>query len=209
MSSPLDFLTHGFARTGDVRSDSVAFLTGHGFAHTAGHSARVAAEARRVAQRWQADPARAETAGWLHDISAVIPNEQRIAVAEQLDIDVLPEERSYPMIIHQKLSAAIARDVFGVTDAAVLIAIGCHTTLKPDASALDKVVFVADKVKWDQAGEPPYLDALVAALDQSLDHAALCYLRYLWDRRDSLRVVHPWMVRAYAQLSARLAGDDE
>ncbi len=194
--------------TGDIRSDAAAFLKHHGFAHTAGHCARVAGEARRIALRWQADPARAEIAGWLHDISAVIPNEQRIPVAEALGIDVLPEERACPMIAHQKLSAAIAREVFHVDDARILSAIGCHTTLKPAASALDTVVFVADKIEWDQAGDPPYLAEITRALAQSPEHAALCYLDFLWERRATLPVVHPWMMQARSQLAARLSWID-
>lgn len=194
-------LARGIAFSGDTRADMAAFLAHHGCAHTAGHSLRVAAEARRLAVRWDVDPAAAEVAGWLHDISAVVPIDGRIPLAERLGIDILPEERALPMIIHQKLSACIARDLFGVGHPAVLSAIGCHTTLKRDASPLDKVVFVADKVAWDQPGEPPYLAALLAAIDISLDRAALCYLADLWARRERLAVLHPWAMQAHGQLN--------
>lgn len=40
----------GFLSTGDLRADAVALLVAGGCAHTAGHSARVAAEAGRLAQ---------------------------------------------------------------------------------------------------------------------------------------------------------------
>ena len=83
----------------------------------------------------------------------------------------------------------------------MLSATGCHTTLKADASGLDKVVFVADKIAWDQPGTPPWLDALTRALDVSLDAAALVYLDYLWERRAQLLVVHPWFIAARAQIS--------
>ncbi len=82
----------------------------------------------------------------------------------------------------------------------MLSAIECHTTLKGNPSELDKIVFVADKIAWDQSGTPPYLDDLLAALDRSLDQAALVYLDFLWDQREQLRVVHPWMVAARAHL---------
>jgi len=89
-----------------------------------------------------------------------------------------------------------------VTAPDILSAIGCHTTLKADASLLDKVVFIADKIAWDQPGEPPYWAELQQALDRSLDHAVFCYLDYLWQRRATLRVVHPWLVAAHQQLQA-------
>ena len=83
----------------------------------------------------------------------------------------------------------------------MLSAIECHTTLRVSPLLLDKVVFVADKIQWDQQARPPYLTDLLVALEQSLDQAALCYLRYLWRRRDSIPAIHPWLVDAYRQLS--------
>jgi predicted HD superfamily hydrolase involved in NAD metabolism len=157
----------------------------------------VAAEAKRLAQRFSVDDTRAELGGLLHDISAVFPTAERAEIARQLGISVLPEEDILPMIIHQKLSVVVARDLYGVMDEGVLSAIGCHTTLKADPSELDKVVFLADKIAWDQPGQPPYLAAMVAALDQSLDEGVWVYLDYLWQQRTTLKVVHPWFRAAY------------
>lgn len=193
-----------FTPTGNLRRDVATFLVLHGCADTAGHVAQVAAEAKRLAERFGASLEAAEIAGLLHDISAVIPNEERIAAAHAFGVEVLPEEAAFPMIIHQKLSVVLARDIFGVSQPELLSAIGCHTTLKADASLLDKVVFVADKIKWDQAVEPPYLADLQQALERSLDHAAFCYLDYLWQKRATLRVVHPWLVAAHQQLQEQL-----
>lgn len=187
---------------GDLRAAVVALFQEHGFAHTAGHSARVAAEAGRLATRFGLDATPATAAGWLHDISTVVPNEQRIGLAEQLSLAILPEERTLPMIIHQKLSAVIAADVFAVTDPAILSAIGCHTTLHANASPLDMAVFVADKIAWDQPGDPPYLAEIQAAAEQSLSAAACVYINYLWQQRETLAVVHPWLADAHADLCA-------
>jgi predicted HD superfamily hydrolase involved in NAD metabolism len=192
-------LVAGIARTGDVRRDVVAFLTRHGRPDTAEHCAEVAAEARRIARMAGVDVGAAERAGWFHDISAVIPNEERVAAAGALGVPVLPEEAAFPMIIHQKLSAALAQRLFGEADPGVLGAVGCHTTLKRGATPLDTVVFVADKIAWDQPGIPPYRDALLAALEESVDAAALVYLRFLWERRATLAVIHPWFRDAYRQ----------
>ena len=181
------------------------FLADRGHETTAIHCREVAEQARALALRFGVDADRAYEAGLLHDISAVIPNDQRLNRALAWGVPILPEERVAPMILHQKLSAVMARRQFGVTDASVLSAIGCHTTLKPDASPLDKVVFVADKIAWDQPGTPPWRDDLARALDVSLDAAALTYLDYLWERREQLLVVHPWFVAARAQLSKRLS----
>jgi len=201
MHSQLAAFVRDVPLIGSVQVDMTTLLRHHGRTKTVGHSMRVAAEAKRLAQQWGEDPANAEIAGFLHDISAIVPPEQRIALAEALQLDILPEERTLPMIIHQKLSAVIARDLFGISSPTILSAIGCHTTLKADASLLDKIVFVADKLKWDQEGDPPYLAAMAVAAERSLDAAALCYLEHLWQRRASLAVLHPWAIDAYRQLS--------
>ena len=183
--------------TGHVKRDATAFFAMHDFLPIVRHSARVAAEARYLAQRFGLDPDAAEQAGWLHDISVIIPNDQRIAYAEAWQIEILPEERQAPMIIHQKLSAYMAQTIFHVGDPAVLSAIGCHTTLKAHATPLDQVVFIADKLRWDGVGDPPYLAELQKAVEESLSAGIDWFIRYLWERRESLLVIHPWLADAY------------
>lgn len=198
-------LLQGVVLAGSARDDARALLARHGRTRTIEHSKRVAAEATRLAHVWGAECGKAASAGWLHDISAILAPDQRLAAAEKLGIEILAEERQAPMILHQKLSAAIATGGLGVDDLSILRAIGCHTTLRAGASILDKIVFIADKIAWDQAGAPPYLAEVLGALEQSLDLAVYRYLDYLWQRRGQLAVVHPWLVEAYDQLSSQLA----
>jgi len=190
--------------TGVVSADAIMLLRSRGCAETADHSQRVATVAQRLARRWGVDETSTEAAGWLHDISAIVPRDHYLQVAEILGLEVLAEERIAPVLVHQKLSAVIAQEVFTIADRSVLSAIGCHTTLKASSSALDKIVFVADKMGWDQSGDPPYLTEMALATDQSLDLAAYCYLNYLWRRRRTLPAMHPWAFQAYRQLSARV-----
>src|SRR4051794_28543787 len=105
-------LVDGVALTGDRHADVPLFLTHHGRPNTALHCADVAAEARRVATVAGADLSLAELAGWLHDVSAVFPSPDRARIARQLGIDVLPEEDAFPMIVHQKISAVMAEQIF-------------------------------------------------------------------------------------------------
>jgi predicted HD superfamily hydrolase involved in NAD metabolism len=197
-------LIDGIPLTGDIPADVATLLNAHGRADTAAHCANVAGEARRLAARFGANERQAEIAGRLHDISAVIPRTQQIEVARQWRIDVLPEEEKAPMLLHQRQSAVLAAEVFGVTDPAILSAIGCHTTLKASPSVLDKIVFLADKIAWDGDGAPPYQDAIRHAVAMSLDEACWRYLDYLWSRRALLFAIHPWFVTAYHELSEHL-----
>lgn len=184
----------GFVANGDIDGGVNRLLAMHDNHHTHVHVKAVAAKAKGLALVYGGDPEVCETAGWLHDISAIVPNAKRIELSKALGLDVLPEEESFPMIIHQKLSMPIATHGFGVTDERVLSAIGCHTTLKRDPSLEDIIVFTADKIAWDQPGSPPYIEELTAALGQSIEAAALVYLNYLWEMREKLRVLHPWTV---------------
>ena len=68
--------------------------------------------------------------------------------------------------------------------------------LRAGASHLEMIVFVADKLAWDQPETQPFLAELTAGLEISLEAGALAYLDYLWGVRDSLRCLHPWMIQA-------------
>jgi predicted HD superfamily hydrolase involved in NAD metabolism len=191
-------------RTGDLRSDMQAFLSCNGHAETAAHCLRVGEQAAKIAEMYNVNVTSALYAGYLHDISAVYPNEVRINAARALDIEVLQEEEVFPMIIHQKLSRQMAQDLFRIDDPMILDAVGCHTTLRKNSTMLDRVLFVADKIAWDQAGDPPYLSNIRTALDRSIEHAAFTYIDYLWSRRETLKVVHPWLRDAYEELKRQL-----
>jgi predicted HD superfamily hydrolase involved in NAD metabolism len=183
-----------------VVKSSFSWLAARGHPRPAAHCQAVAAQARRLAEQFAVDPVQAEQAGWLHDLSAVIPNAERLAAAQAYGLEVLPAEAAHPMLLHQKLSVVLARQHFDIQDPAILSAIGCHTTLRPASTPLDQVVFVADKIAWDAPGQPPYLPALQAALAISLPRAAWVYLDYLWQRRATLLAWHPWAAAAHEEL---------
>jgi len=192
--------------TGNVSQDVPTFLQHHHHTTTALHCQQVAATARHVAALAKVNLAQAETAGWLHDISAIFPVPERVQIAHTLGLEVLPEEKDCPMIVHQKLSRQMALEIFGVTDLLILDAIGCHTTLRAQSTALDKVLFVADKLAWDQHGIPPYREELQTALSHSLDEATIFFVNYLWDHRNDLLVIHPWLRAAQQELSSESTG---
>lgn len=191
---------NGFQFTGDTLRDAPDFLEHHGFPHVATHVKAVALEARNLAERFGLDANAAELAGILHDIAVIVPNAERIALSQALDLPVLPEEEQVPMILHQKHSRIFARDLFGIQDEPVLSAIECHTTLKVNSSPLNRVVFLADKISWDQPGIPPYLNDLLAALENGLDAGTRFFLEYLISS-PNLLVVHPWLREAHESLN--------
>jgi predicted HD superfamily hydrolase involved in NAD metabolism len=182
-----------------LHDDVRAFLTAHNRLGTLKHVELVAQEAIRLANRFGADPAAAEQAGLIHDISAVIPYSRRLEVAQAWKMPYLPEEAEHPVLLHQGLSVVLARDVFGIKDQAVLTAVGCHTTLRPGSTSLDQVVFLADKIAWDHSELPPYLTELNDALNRSLGDACRFFLEYL--SINASGPIHPWVRAALAEFS--------
>lgn len=182
------------------------FLKHHGYTHTFEHSQRVVARSVLLARQFSRHAGCCRIAAYLHDISAVIPNDQRLPLAQILSLEVLPEEESAPMLLHQKISQVMASVIFGVRRQDILSAIGCHTTLKPGANTVDLVLFVADKIAWDQPGRPPYASQMMKALDISLERSALVYLERLWENRFSLPApLHPWAAAAREDIKSQLS----
>lgn len=163
------------------------------------HCMEVGEYAYQLGEKYLTSPEKVSIAGYLHDISAVYPNNQRISVAQKYGIELNEAEMAFPIIIHQKISKSIAKMDFGIEDNEILSAIECHTTLKKNYSDIDLVLFVADKIKWDQEGKPPYLDGLLQALNCSLENAAYFYIDYIL--KHDIKVVHPWLWDAYNQLN--------
>lgn len=144
----------------NLYTDSYNLLISNNCRIAAEHSRQVAIECKVLAKRFGVNSADAEVAGLLHDISAIYPYDKRLDIANILGIEVLEEEKEFPLILHQKISQVMARDIWNIKDEETLDAISCHTTLKDNASQLDLILFVADKVKWDQKGIPPYINTL-------------------------------------------------
>jgi predicted HD superfamily hydrolase involved in NAD metabolism len=196
-------LIKDFKKSRDLQKNVSTFLIHHESPKTAAHCIEVGEIARKLAIRFSVDDNAAQQAGWLHDISAVFPKSERMETSKALGIEILPEEEMVPLLLHQTLSVVLAKEIFGIEDTNILGAIGCHTTLKSQASTLDKVVFVADKLAWDQKGVPPYKEKLQKALEESLDQAAWVYQDYLW-HSGKMKVIHPWMRESYSELSKKL-----
>ena len=100
-------------------------------------------EAVRLAELWGADPGDAAEAAILHDITKKQPPEEQLRLCEKYGIITDNSERKAPGILHARTGAALARDLFGVTDD-VYHAVENHTTGCPGMSLLDKIIYLAD-----------------------------------------------------------------
>ena len=172
---------------------------------TLDHVDRVAAEARRLAARLGLDEEAANLAALAHDLAAVVPVEERVAVAEGLGLAVSEADRAMPLLLHGPIAAEAVAWKLGVDDEEVLNAIRYHTTLRRGASLLEKVVFVADKIAYDPAS--PHRGEYLPAMQEagSLDGAALAYLDFLLENTWRYGwYLHPRAVAAYRELLVKV-----
>lgn len=182
------------ART-DGLHDAERLLAAYEKEHLWAHSVRVAEKAREIAAQYALDSEVAYASGLYHDIGGVMtPHEMRSeALPRGIVLDAA--EEAHPFLLHQRFSRILAEETLGVRDARILSAIECHTTLWSMPSPYDMALFLADKLAWDQPGEPPYRAAIEAALNQSLECASLALIDYLLEN-DMIKAPHRWLLEA-------------
>lgn len=171
--------------------------------NTLKHVEEVAETAVWLAELFELDITKVRLAALLHDISAVISPQEMYEMAKVRGLEMDPAEEKYPFLLHQRISRIIAKEEFAIEEKEILDAIECHTTLKKNASMYDKVIFIADKISWDQKGLPPYYDELKSKVVTSLNDACYFYIKYQFDN-DLLLMPHQWIKEAYEDLSELL-----
>jgi predicted HD superfamily hydrolase involved in NAD metabolism len=128
-----------------------------------------------LAKRWGADEARAELAGWLHDIAKERSEAEILRMLGQDGIMAQQTVRRPKPVWHGPCAAVFAKNNLLVRDGDVLSAVACHTTGKPGMNLLDKVLFVADMISaerdFDGVGE------LRRMADEDLDKTVVEIMR--------------------------------
>ena len=125
-----------------LREKVLAYLDDYRVAHVAGCES----EAVRLARHWGEDSELAAEAGILHDITKRCSYDQQLQLCEKYGIINDNSELLNPKLLHAKTGAALARDLFGVSDT-VYEAIRWHTTGKKDMSLFEKILYLADYIE--------------------------------------------------------------
>lgn len=175
------------------------FLLAHGRRAIWAHSQAVAAEAVALAERLGLDQATCRTAALCHDLGGIWTAARQLDTARRRGWTLDPAEERYPFLLHQRFSAVFCREKLGIENAAILSAVGHHTTLRAEANPVDMVIYLADKLAWDQPGAPPYAAAVRTALEGSLAAACLTHIAYSLDH-GMILLPHRWLLEARAWL---------
>lgn len=147
------------------------------------HSLRVSQLARKLAQKWGADPDQAETAGLLHDCSRFLDSPGMLKLAQEFGYQIDPIERFQPKLLHARLAADLARKDHGISDPEILKAIAEHTVGSEDMSTLSKIIYLADHMEEgrDFKGVEKVRKLAEQDLDLAVAESTGQMIRYLLD----------------------------
>ena len=151
-------------------------------------------EAVFLAEKYGADVTDARIAALLHDCTKKLSMDEQLALCEKYGIALDELERKNLKLLHAKTGAAIARDLFGVSDE-IYGAIYWHTTGKANMTKLEKVIYLADYIEPNR--DFPGVDELRRAVHANLDSGLLTALEdSIEEMRSMGNPVHPNTVEA-------------
>ena len=156
----------------DIQNKLRVLLPKYRFYHTLG----VSYTAASLAMSHGGDVYKAQLAGLLHDCAKYLKSSEMITECEKYGIEISDIERLSPGLLHTKLGAFYAKNVYGVEDVDVLSAITYHTTGRPDMSLLEEIIYVADYIEPSRPALP-YIDEMRACAFTNLHKAALYELK--------------------------------
>lgn len=165
------------------------------------HTYGVAAEAKKLAQRYGEDPEKAELAGLCHDMMRNVSPEESAELVHRYG---LPEKLAEnPNLAHGKIAAKVLQEVYGMQDEDLLHAVMYHTTGRRGMSRLEKILYLADAI--EPGRDYPQVDALRKAAEENLDKACvLCMERSMEYVRSTGASVDPDTIEACNDIKRRL-----
>jgi predicted HD superfamily hydrolase involved in NAD metabolism len=140
------------------------------------HMEAVAEEARRLARLHGVDEERAVLAARTHDIARAMRPGDLLRLACELGLNPNEVEAAAPILLHGPVAERFLASRYGIEDEEALASARWHSTGRAGMSALEKVVFLADKVEPGKAVGRPDLEKVRRLAETDLDGAVLRYL---------------------------------
>jgi predicted HD superfamily hydrolase involved in NAD metabolism len=154
------------------------------------HVLRVEAESVRLAGVHHLDQARARLAALGHDLVRDRRGDELLYLASRYNLTPDAIERSTPILVHGPVAARMLAQDYGVEDSDVLDGVDCHTTARAGMTAIEKVLFLADKVEEEKLERYPEWREVRELADSSLDAA----LRRFMDLHFQQAVRRGWLI---------------
>jgi len=196
-------LTHDFLKN-NIEMYLLSFQKEEVFYHTL----LVVKQVEALHKRFDFDLEKCIVGAYLHDIGRVIDKTDLVEFCRTFGYEPLRGEQEAPGLLHQVASKILATEIFGVEDKEILDALAYHTTLKQDPTRTDMVVFLADKLSWQEDDYRALVIDMHTALEHSLEQSVYCYFDALHRKRASLTYYHKYSQEAYGYLKGILSIED-
>ena len=120
--------------------------------------------ARELALKWGANVTDCENAALIHDITKHLSKEEQFTLCEKYDIIIDNVEKSTFKLLHAKTAAEVARHEYDMNDD-VYMGIKYHTTLRPNMSLIEKIVYLADYIEENRTFDEVHKARELAFID--------------------------------------------
>ena len=169
------------------------------------HILRVEAESLGLAAVHGVDEQRVVVSVLGHDLVRHLKGPDLLAMASGYGLTPDSIEVASPILVHGPVAACILSHDYGFDDAEILAGIDCHTTARAGMTALEQVLFVADKVEPHKLAREAELGEVKSLAADDLRAGVLRYLDLNLEK--SIRrgwQVHPRSLEARNELLALL-----
>lgn len=184
-----------------LRAKADAYLKPKRIPHVRG----VEGTAVKLAELWGADPGDAAEAAICHDITKYVDHDGQLRLCEKYAIMTDELERGSEKLLHARTGAALAQELFGLSDAAAS-AIRWHTTGRPAMTLLERITYLADYIEPNRHGFAG-LEELRRICFEDLDQAMELATRMSIDEvRSAGRPCHENTASCHAWYRQRLRG---
>lgn len=114
------------------------------------HSLNVAAECRKLAEKYGEDADKAYFAGLLHDVCKELSGEEQKRLVLESGFAVCREELETRSLWHAIAGAYFVKNAFGVEDIDIINSIRFHTVGRAGMTRLEEIVYLGDLVSADR-----------------------------------------------------------
>lgn len=111
------------------------------------HTLRTAETAVRLATAHSFNAEKAELAALVHDVAKEFTDAQLRAEAKKRGLQLNKVEIEKPYLIHAKIGAEIARDLFQLEDIEIEQAVKSHTYGRRGMTGFEKLIYLADVIE--------------------------------------------------------------
>lgn len=135
------------------------------------HSLNVAAECKKLAEKYGEDSEKAYFAGLLHDVCKELEPEEQQRLIVESGFAVCREELETRSLWHAVAGAYFVKNIFGVEDIDIINSIRFHTVGRAGMSRLEEIVYLGDLVSADRTYKD--VDKMRKLVYSNLDAAML------------------------------------